>query len=95
MRLLLLSSSRVANGPWLTWAQDELEDTLGGAREIDAGQFFQMPNQNLYGESVLQPDEIVTHVVLPAPGQRSATYEVRFKPTHDSPRAGADFATKA
>jgi dipeptidase E len=34
MRLLLLSSSRVANGPWLTWAQDELEDTLAGAREI-------------------------------------------------------------
>ena len=29
-----------------------------GAREIDAGQFFQMPNQNLYGETVLQPNEI-------------------------------------
>ena len=60
-----------------------------GAREIDAGQFFQMPNQNLYGESVLQPDEIVTHVVLPAPGQRSATYEVRFKQSHDWPLAAA------
>ena len=34
MQLLLLSSSRVANGPWLTWAQDELDDALGGAREI-------------------------------------------------------------
>ena len=60
-----------------------------GAREIDAGQFFQMPNQNLYGESVLQPDEIVTHVVLPAPGQRSAAYEVRFKQSHDWPLASA------
>lgn len=60
-----------------------------GAREIDAGQFFQMPNQNLYGESVLQPDEIVTHVLLPAPGQRSATYEVRFKQSHDWPLAAA------
>lgn len=58
-----------------------------GAREIDAGQFFQMPNQNLYGESVLQPDEIITHVLLPAPGQRSATYEVRFKQSHDWPLA--------
>jgi xanthine dehydrogenase YagS FAD-binding subunit len=60
-----------------------------GAREIDAGQFFQMPNQNLYGESVLQPDEIITHVVLPAPGQRSAAYEVRFKQSHDWPLASA------
>jgi xanthine dehydrogenase YagS FAD-binding subunit len=60
-----------------------------GAREIDAGQFFQMPNQNLYGESVLRPDEIVTHVLLPAAGQRSATYEVRFKQSHDWPLAAA------
>jgi xanthine dehydrogenase YagS FAD-binding subunit len=60
-----------------------------GAREIEAGQFFQMPNQNLYGESVLQPGEIVTHVLLPAPGQRSATYEVRFKQSHDWPLAAA------
>ena len=60
-----------------------------GAREIDAGQFFQMPNVNLYGETVLQSDEIVTHVLLPAPGQRSATYEVRFKQSHDWPLAAA------
>ena len=33
-----------------------------GAREIDAGEFFQMPNANLYGENVLQPNEIITHV---------------------------------
>lgn len=61
----------------------------GGAREIDAGQFFQMPNQNLYGETLLQPGEIVTHVLLPAPGQRSASYEVRFKQSHDWPLAAA------
>jgi xanthine dehydrogenase YagS FAD-binding subunit len=60
-----------------------------GAREIDAGQFFQVPNQNLYGETVLQPGEIVTHVLLPAPGQRSAAYEVRFKQSHDWPLAAA------
>ena len=60
-----------------------------GAREIDAGQFFQMPNQNLYGETVLQADEIVTHVLLPPPGQRSAAYEVRFKQSHDWPLAAA------
>jgi xanthine dehydrogenase YagS FAD-binding subunit len=58
-----------------------------GAREIDAGEFFQMPNVNLYGETVLQPNEIVTHVTLPPPGQRSASYEVRFKQSHDWPLA--------
>jgi xanthine dehydrogenase YagS FAD-binding subunit len=60
-----------------------------GSREIDSGEFFQMPNQNLYGETVLQPDEIITHVWLPAPGQRSAAYEVRFKQSHDWPLAAA------
>jgi xanthine dehydrogenase YagS FAD-binding subunit len=60
-----------------------------GAREIDAGEFFQLPNANLYGETVLQPNEIITHVILPAPGQRSAVYEVRFKQSHDWPLAAA------
>jgi len=58
-----------------------------GARELDAGEFFQLPNVNLYGETVLQPNEILTHVLLPAPGQRSASYEVRFKQSHDWPLA--------
>ena len=58
-----------------------------GPREIDAGEFFQLPNVNLYGETVLQPNEILTHVVLPPPGQKSASYEVRFKQSHDWPLA--------
>jgi len=58
-----------------------------GAREVDAGEFFQMPNVNLYGETVLQPTELLTHVILPPPGQRSASYEVRFKQAHDWPLA--------
>jgi len=60
-----------------------------GPREIDAGEFFQMPSANLYGESVLQPNELVTHVILPVAGQRSASYEVRFKQSHDWPLATA------
>jgi xanthine dehydrogenase YagS FAD-binding subunit len=59
----------------------------GGPREIDAGEFFQLPNVNLYGETVLQPNEILTHVILPPAGQRSASYEVRFKQSHDWPLA--------
>jgi xanthine dehydrogenase YagS FAD-binding subunit len=58
-----------------------------GSREIDAGEFFQLPNVNLYGETVLQPNEILTHVLLPAPATRSATYEVRVKQSLDWPLA--------
>jgi xanthine dehydrogenase YagS FAD-binding subunit len=58
-----------------------------GVREVDAGDFFQLPNVNLYGETVLQPSELLTHVILPPAGQRSAAYEVRFKQSHDWPLA--------
>jgi xanthine dehydrogenase YagS FAD-binding subunit len=58
-----------------------------GSRDIDADEFFQLPNVNLYGETVLQPNEILTHVILPSPGNRSASYEVRFKQSHDWPLA--------
>jgi xanthine dehydrogenase YagS FAD-binding subunit len=62
-----------------------------GAREVDLGEIYQLPNQNLYGETVLQPNEIVTHVILPPvqPGgvSKSASYEVRLKQAHDWPLA--------
>jgi xanthine dehydrogenase YagS FAD-binding subunit len=64
-----------------------------GEREVAAADYYQMPDRNLYGETVLQPNELLTHVVLPAPGgARSATYEVRFKQSHDWPLAMASVA---
>jgi xanthine dehydrogenase YagS FAD-binding subunit len=61
-----------------------------GEREVAAADFFQMPDRNLFGENVLAPNEILTHVTLPAPdGVKSATYEVRFKQSHDWPLAMA------
>ena len=61
----------------------------GGPREVDASEFFQLPNVNLYGETALQPNEIVTHVLLPAPPTRSAAYAVRVRQSHDWPLASA------
>jgi xanthine dehydrogenase YagS FAD-binding subunit len=59
-----------------------------GEREVDAGEFFQLPADNLMGETVLRPNELLTHVILPAtPSAKSATYEVRFKQSHDWPLA--------
>jgi xanthine dehydrogenase YagS FAD-binding subunit len=61
-----------------------------GERDVEAAAFFQTPSVNLYGENVLAPNELVTHVVLPAAANvRSATYEVRFKQSHDWPLAMA------
>jgi xanthine dehydrogenase YagS FAD-binding subunit len=65
----------------------------GGEREIDAGEFFQLPADNLMGETVLRPNELLTHVILPATNAvKSATYEVRFKQSHDWPMAMASVA---
>jgi len=64
-----------------------------GEREVAATDYYQMPDRNLMGETVLGPSEILTHVILPPPGQiRNATYEVRFKQSHDWPLAMASVA---
>ena len=61
-----------------------------GERAVPADEFFELPDRNMYGESVLRPDELVTAVTLPAAtGRQSATYEVRFKQSHDWPIAFA------
>jgi xanthine dehydrogenase YagS FAD-binding subunit len=61
-----------------------------GEREVPAAEYYQMPDRNLFGETVLASNELLTHVILPAPGAvRSATYEVRFKQSHDWPLAMA------
>ena len=65
----------------------------GGEREVAAAEYYQMPDKNLYGETILGPSDLLTHVILPPPGQtRNATYEVRFKQSHDWPLAVASVA---
>lgn len=61
-----------------------------GPREVAASDFFQRPDTNLMGENVLAPNEIITHVILPAPGNvKAASYEVRHKQAYDWPIAFA------
>lgn len=61
-----------------------------GEREVTAAEYYQMPDRNLLGETVLAANELLTHMILPPPGQaRNATYEVRFKQSHDWPLAMA------
>lgn len=64
-----------------------------GEKDVLAEEFFELPDRNLYGETMLRPDELVTHVILPpANAARSATYEVRFRQSHDWPIVFASVA---
>ena len=66
-----------------------------GEREIEADKFFAMPDRNMFGETVLEPNELVTGIVLPiARSTKSAMYEVKFKQAHDWPIAMAAVALR-
>ncbi len=60
-----------------------------GEREIVAADYFTLPTlQNVLKENVLDDEDILTHVILPAPGNvKSGHYEVRYKASHDWPLA--------
>ena len=62
-----------------------------GERMVKAADYFTMPTKaNVTRENVLEPDELLTHVLLPAPGSiKSGHYEVRYKTSHDWPIAFA------
>jgi len=62
-----------------------------GEREVAAADYFTMPTlQNVMKENVLADEELLTHVILPAPGNvKSGHYEVRYKASHDWPLAFA------
>jgi xanthine dehydrogenase YagS FAD-binding subunit len=66
-----------------------------GSREVAAEKFFVLPQSNDQREYDLKPGEIVTEIMLPAPGgAQSATYEVRQKMALDWPLAAASVALK-
>jgi xanthine dehydrogenase YagS FAD-binding subunit len=60
-----------------------------GEREIPAADYFTMPTMaNVLKENVLEDEDLLTHVILPAPGAvKSGHYEVRYKQSHDWPLA--------
>jgi xanthine dehydrogenase YagS FAD-binding subunit len=62
-----------------------------GERMVRAAEYFTKPTlQNVQRENVLEPNELLTHVILPPPGNvKSGHYEVRYKASHDWPIAFA------
>jgi xanthine dehydrogenase YagS FAD-binding subunit len=67
-----------------------------GFREVPAGKFHILPEENVEKETVLTPDEIVTEVFLPPPrpGWRSSYRKVRARGSWDFALAGVALALK-
>ena len=63
-----------------------------GPREVPVAKFFVVPKDDASREIALQPNEILTEIVVPAGAVRSATYEVRQKEALDWPLATAAVA---
>ncbi|HKR94058.1 MAG TPA: FAD binding domain-containing protein [Candidatus Angelobacter sp.] len=64
-----------------------------GSRNLPLEKFFVIPKTDQQREHDLQPDEFITHVIVPpAPGVRAAHYEVRQKEAFDWPYATAAVA---
>ena len=63
-----------------------------GAREVPVAAFFVAPKDEASREIALQPNEILTEILVPAGVTHSATYEVRQKEALDWPLAAASVA---
>lgn len=64
-----------------------------GQRDIEAEKFFVAPKSDTDREIALQPNEIITEILVPL-GTTNATYEVREKAALDWPLATASVALK-
>jgi xanthine dehydrogenase YagS FAD-binding subunit len=63
-----------------------------GPREVPVAKFFVAPKSDATREIVLQPNEILTEIIVPAATVKSATYEVRQKLALDWPLVAAAVA---
>lgn len=69
--------------------------SAAGMRELPVEKFFVIPKDDSGRETALQPNEILTEILIPAAaGVRNATYEVRQKEALDWPLATASVALK-
>jgi xanthine dehydrogenase YagS FAD-binding subunit len=62
----------------------------GGTRTVPLGKFHVPPGENVEKETVLEPNEILTEILLPPPGQgiRSSYRKVRARQSWDFALAG-------
>jgi xanthine dehydrogenase YagS FAD-binding subunit len=67
-----------------------------GTRRVPMDEFFVLPDTDLHRETVVAPDEIVTEIVLPRPGDgmRSSYRKVRARGAWDFALAGVALALR-
>jgi xanthine dehydrogenase YagS FAD-binding subunit len=63
-----------------------------GPREVPVAKFFVIPKDESMREIVLQPNEILTEIIVPNATVQTSTYEVRQKEALDWPLAAAAVA---
>jgi xanthine dehydrogenase YagS FAD-binding subunit len=69
--------------------------SASGNREVPVEKFFVIPKDAAARETAIQPDEILTEILVPSSaGVRNATYEVRQQTALDWPLATASVALK-
>jgi xanthine dehydrogenase YagS FAD-binding subunit len=68
--------------------------SAAGNREVDEAKFFVAPANDKSREIALQPNELVSEILIPVSGMKNATYEVREKDALDWPLATASVALK-
>ncbi|MDQ2731186.1 MAG: FAD binding domain-containing protein, partial [Armatimonadota bacterium] len=66
----------------------------GGERVVPLDRFFVLPSQNLLRENILEPDEMITEIIVPQPhaGSRSVYLKVKERETQDFALASAAVA---
>jgi len=65
-----------------------------GNRELAVEKFFVTPADESSREIAMQPNELLTEIVIPHSGAKNATYEVRQKEALDWPLAAASVSLK-
>lgn len=65
-----------------------------GTRAVPAAEFFAIPKTENDRESVMQPNEILTAIEIPAKGLKNGVYEIRQRTSLDWPMVAAYVAYK-
>lgn len=63
-----------------------------GPRELPVAQFFRAPKDEASREIALQPNEILTEIIVPGGVTHSANYEIREREVYDEPLVSAAVA---
>lgn len=68
--------------------------SASGTRELPVDKFFVTPKDDSSREIAMNPNELLTEIIVPHSGSKNATYEVRQKEALDWPLATASVSLK-